>query len=99
MVEADGYVEGAFNDWDMVRVALDWGIDFKLADWRQQSGICIGLPGCVRRLAHCSCVLAMDWWIAIGFLLTLQIGNGLTLECGVDESLADWSMIGIRLTN
>ena len=33
MIGADGCVEGPFGDWDMVHVALDWRIGFKLADW------------------------------------------------------------------
>ena len=40
MIGADRCVEGAFGDWDMVHVALDWKIGFELAD---KFGICIGM--------------------------------------------------------
>ena len=84
MVEADGYVEGAFNAWDMVPVALGWGIDFKLADWRQQFGICIGLAGCVRRLALCSCVVD-------GLVQDCYVGPGLVDCCRIFIDFADWN--------
>ena len=38
MIGADRCVEGAFGDWDMVHVALDWRIGFKLADWQISLG-------------------------------------------------------------
>ena len=51
MIGADGCVEGAFGDRDMVLVALDCGIGFGSADWHislgyaldWQIGIGIGL--------------------------------------------------------